>query len=103
MAAKTRWLMPGWSGTPLSEIRASSRPRAAPHTTTSRIHSASGTIHVPSASLNDERTGIGTSNVLPNSILREGMTPAPTLAEKFDVPIHGGASFSDAEGTWIVP
>ena len=36
--------------------RASSRTRAAPHTTTSRIHSASGTIQVPSTSLNEERT-----------------------------------------------
>ena len=53
---------------------------AAPQTTTSRIQSASGTIQVPSTSLNDERTCNGTSNFLANSMLRECMTLAPTLA-----------------------
>ena len=37
-ASKMRWLTPGRSGTSLMETRASSRTRAAPHTTTSRIH-----------------------------------------------------------------
>ena len=80
MAANTRWLTPGWSGTSARLIRASSLTIAAPHTTTSRIHSVAATIHVPSASVNDERTISGVSNFLANSILRECITPAPTEA-----------------------
>ena len=48
-----RWLTPGWSGTSSRKTRASSLARAAPHTGNRVIHSASGTIQVPSTSVND--------------------------------------------------
>ena len=62
-------------------MRASSLASAAPVTATpSRRASASGTIQVPSASVNELRTCSGTSYFLANSIDRECMTPAPRLA-----------------------
>ncbi len=79
-AAKMRWLTPGRSGTPSSTIRASSRDQGRPadrhlgHPV--RLGHDPGALGVAER----VRTMTGTSNFLANSMDRECMTPAPTLA-----------------------
>ena len=68
MAAKIWWLTPGRSGTFSRKTRTSSLARAAPATGKRVIHSASGTIQVPSASAKLLRTMSGTSYFLANSM-----------------------------------
>ena len=79
-ARKSFAAIPGLSGTPRTLTFASLRLQATPATTTCSIVSSSSTTQVPSLSLNEERTWMGTLYFLANSTERVWSTLAPTLA-----------------------